>query len=259
MLTSFIAEGLKGKPETTIKTYRHAIEQFEKWLNGAGTDLVGFTRDDVQQYIFHLNANKKSPSTINKVWNAIKKFAKWSNKLDTIEGIRVIKLQNPKSVKPKVLEPKELWSLFKEVHRTGSKRDIAIIKTLANTGIRVAELASLNKDDIEISESKGEVKVIGKNNKERIIPLCAETLSAITTYLNERSDNQQALFISNKGQRISVRSIQMIVKKYGVKAHTLRHTYITNLILEGMRYKEIQLIIGHSSIDLLSRYLAPTE
>lgn len=90
MISRFINEGLKGKSETTIRTYEHALKQFEQWLHGAGTDLEGYARTDVQQYIDYLAANKKSAATINKIWNVIKKYSRWAGKEDTIEDIAVV-------------------------------------------------------------------------------------------------------------------------------------------------------------------------
>ena len=91
MIETFVSEGLRGKSVTTIKTYSHALQQFETWIDGSGTSLTEYSRSDVQQYIDYLESKKKSATTINKIWNAIKKYSKWSNKADTIEDISVIK------------------------------------------------------------------------------------------------------------------------------------------------------------------------
>src|SRR4051794_12155142 len=78
MLNQILSEGLRGRSATTIKTYAHAIQQFESWLDGAGTKLSDYARSDVQQYIDYLSAKKKSASTINKLWNAIKSYSNWA-------------------------------------------------------------------------------------------------------------------------------------------------------------------------------------
>ncbi|WP_138420899.1 tyrosine-type recombinase/integrase [Aquibacillus sediminis] len=117
-----------------------------------------------------------------------------------------------------------------------------------------------NITTIYISPRKGEIKVrSGKGNKERIIPLNKEVRRAITKYLEERYDSHIALFISNRGERISVRSVQHKVNKYGFNVHALRHTFITGLVRSGQDISVIQSMSGHSSADMVLRYSAPTE
>jgi integrase/recombinase XerD len=260
MIEKFVSEGLRGKSATTIKTYAHALKQFEQWLDGSGTNLNEYSRSDVQQYIDYLTKKKQSAATINKIWNAIKKFSKWNNKSDVIEDISVIKQQDIKQEAPNGLSQNELRGLIRDVDRIGNKRDIAIITTLLNTGLRVSELVSLDVSDIEISARKGLLKVIGKGNKERSIPLNAETRRSLEKYLEERANNDDAaLFISNRGERISIRSVQHLVNKFGFNVHQLRHTFITDLVRAGEDISLIQSLSGHSSADMVLRYSAPSE
>ena len=259
MLERFVSEGLRGKSKTTVRTYEHALRQFENWLGGTGTDLAGFGRVDVQQYIDYLAGRKKAASTINKVFNAIKKFSKWSGKGAVVEDISVVKAPDIKKQAPQGLSKVDRSKLLREVDRAGNKRDIAIIVTLLMTGLRVSELVSLDRCDVEITERKGNLKVVGKGNKERIIPLNAEVRRAITKYLEERSDNHPALFISNRDERISVRSVQFLLGKQGVHPHQLRHTFITGLVRAKEDIAVIQSLSGHASADMILRYSQPSE
>jgi integrase/recombinase XerD len=259
ILNDFLENGLKGKSYTTIKTYAHAIGQFEEWLLGTGTDLEGFARTDVQQYIDYLTSKKKSASTINKIWNSIKTYCKWAGKRQCIEDIRVVKAIDFKKEAPKGLDKIERNRLIREIDRTGNKRDYAVIMTLLHTGLRVSELVSLDRTDVEISERKGELRVVGKGNKERIIPLSVEARRAITRYLEDRTDNYPALFISNRQDRISVRTVQHIVEQQGFHVHQLRHTFITGLVRAGEDISVIQSLSGHSSADMVLRYSQPSE
>ena len=137
---------------------------------------------------------------------------------------------------------------------------MAITQVLLNTGIRLSELVALNKADIDIGERKGELFVRnGKGNKARSIPLNKEARRAINKYLSERNDSIEALFISNRGKRISVRSVQHIFEKKGVNVHALRHTFITHLIRNGIDTSIVQSLSGHSSADMLFRYSVPSE
>jgi integrase/recombinase XerC/integrase/recombinase XerD len=260
MLDKFVEEGLRGKSVTTIKTYQHAIQQFGEWLDGSGTNLTDFARSDVQQYIDYLASKKKSPATINKLWNAIKAYSKWAGKNAAIEEIRVIQAPDVKKQAPKGLDKLERNKLIRDIDRTGNARDFAIIMVLLMTGIRVSELVELDRTDIEISDRKGTLKVrAGKGNKERILPLEAEVRRAITKYLDERTDEHHALFISNRMERISVRSVQHLLSQHNVHPHQLRHTFITGLVRAGNDIAVVQSLSGHTSADMVLRYSQPTE
>lgn len=259
MIDRFVQEGLKGKSQTTVRTYEHALKQFEQWLKGAGTDLEEYSRSDVQQYLDYLVANKKSAATINKIWNAIKKYSRWRGKEETIEDIAVVQPPSYYTEAPKSLSQVERNRLIREVDRSGNKRDFAIVQMLLNTGLRVSELVSLDRADVEIKERKGSVKVIGKGNKERIVPLNKESRRALQKYLDERTDSHPALFLSNRGQRISVRSVQYLLEKHDVHSHQLRHTFITGLVRNNEDIAVIQSMSGHSSTKMIVRYAQPTE
>lgn len=260
MLHRFVEEGLRGKSVTTIRTYEHAIKQFEEWLQGAGTSLEEFSRSDVQQYIDYMAAQKKSFATINKVWNAIKTFSKWAGKREAIEDVSVVKQPDVKKGAPKGLDRLERNKLLREIDRSGNKRDMAIVTVLMMTGIRVSELVALDRDDVAMTERGGSLTIrAGKGNKERVVPLNAEARRAIQKYLEERSDSHSALFISNRQERISVRNVQYLLGRYGVHPHQLRHTFITGLVRANEDIAVIQSLSGHSSADMILRYSQPTE
>lgn len=260
MLQRYLTEGLRGKSETTVRTYSHAIQQFEKWLYGSGTDLENYARSDVQQYIDYLAAKKKSAATINKLWNAIKSFSKWAGKENAIEDISIVKVADIKKLAPKAMDKLERNKLIREIDRAGNKRDYAILMTLLMTGIRVSELVALDRADVNISERKGTVTIRrGKGNKERILPLDVEARRGIEKYLEERSDNNEALFISNRQERISIRSVQHLMEKHGHNAHQTRHSFITGLVRAGEDISVIQSLSGHSSADMILRYSMPSE
>ncbi|WP_248549344.1 tyrosine-type recombinase/integrase [Paenibacillus odorifer] len=260
MLDKFISEGLRGKSEATVKTYHHALKQYSQWLDGCGTTLEHFSRTDVQQYVTYMASKKKSAATINKVYNAIKKFCRWAKKLDCIDEVHIIKAPNYKETAPKALDRLERKRLEREVDRNGNKRDYAIIKTLLNTGLRVSELVALDRSDVDLSERKGELRVMaGKGYKARAIPLDVDTRRAIRKYLEERSDEYEALFLSNRDKRISIRSVQHLLEQHDLHAHQLRHTFITGLVRANQDIAIIQSLSGHSSADMILRYSKPTE
>ncbi|MCY7865915.1 tyrosine-type recombinase/integrase [Bacillus spizizenii] len=259
LVRQYVEEKLRAKSDTTIKTYVHAIEQFEYWLKSAGTDLSSYSRADVQQYLDYLTANGKSAATVNKIFNAIKSFSRWAKKEETIEDIRIVKQPDVKNQAPKSLPRLDRLRLIRESDRSNNKRDYAIVTTLLHTGVRVSELTAFNRTDVEMSERKGNIIVRqGKGNKERTIPLNAETRRALQKSLEERDDDHPALFISNRKKRISVRNVQHILKQYGIHPHMLRHTFITDLVRNN-DLVVAQFLSGHSSTEMLARYSKPTQ
>ncbi len=135
-----------------------------------------------------------------------------------------------------------------------------MIVLLLNTGIRLGELVSLDRDDVEISERKGSLRVRnGKGKMERIIPLNAETRRALKYYFEERKDSEEPLFLSNRHRRISTRTIQHIAENLGVNVHRLRHTFITSLVRSKEDISTIQSLSGHKTADMILRYSKPTE
>lgn len=118
---------------------------------------------------------------------------------------------------------------------------------------------ALDRSDVEISDRKGLLNErSGKGNKAKKISLNPESRRAIIRYMEERSDDLPPLFLSNRHQCISPRSVQPIVEKYGVNFHALRHTFITELVRTGHDFSIIQSMSGHSSADMLLRYSRPT-
>lgn len=157
-----------------------------------------------------------------------------------------------------------------ESHNGKNKiRDLAIVKLFLYAGLRVSELVQLNRENIDFTNQS--IKFIGKGNKERILPLHTDVIDALEKYLVERkrikienSADENALFLSMQGRRITVRSIQLMVKKYaklsGIKnagsitPHKLRHTFASLLYHQTKDLKILQELLGHSNISTTQIY-----
>ena len=150
-------------------------------------------------------------------------------------------------------------------------RDKAILEVLFSTGLRVSELAALSVPDI--SFERGEISVLGKGKKIRPVFLSESALSAIDQYLQNRGDIQteknedEPLYLSNRGERLTVRSIERIVAKYAsrsgltkkVTPHTLRHSFATDLLMNGADIRSVQSMLGHASITTTQIYTHVTD
>lgn len=274
LIKGYMEKGFAGKSDDTKKTYLSEIEQFNKWLIPTGTDIENFSRLDVQQYINWLTAKKKAPTTINKKFRAISHFCKFNNIEENVANIRVISPDDLTNMAPKSLERNERNQMLREVTRNGSKRDIAVIYTLLNTGVRVSECSNLQLSSLsDIGDKKGFLKVTGKGFKARTVPINSECRFTLNEYLKERGidmynlkslteeELNQPLFLSNFNKPLSKESIQRIVKKFGnTHPHTLRHTFATILMREKKADPTtVAQLLGHSNLNTVQRYTKATE
>ncbi len=185
------------------------------------------------------------------------------------EKVKLAKESKEKTVKFLDLKQIEKLLLTPNNKTKTGLRDRAILETFFSTGLRVAELVSLNREQIKIREKPEtlEVSIIGKGGHPRIVYFSERTVRAIYNYLKKRKDKEKALFIRYRGPkdaslRITPRSVESIVKKYVKKAglpltttpHTLRHSYATDLLAQGVDLRLIQEFLGHRNIATTQIY-----
>lgn len=256
----------KGKAAGTVAVYLRELRRLDGWLRESGSHIEDITRYDVQAYVKALQAGdvlkggrKASVATIDRIFGTISVLAKYLNRPYIVEDIRKPKKQSVNSIAPKSLDRNEINRLLRDVERDGNLRNIAFVNLMAFTGLRVSEAVSLTKDNVLINERNGSAKVIGKGNKERTVPLTKEVRRHLKRYLDSRTDDEEALFLSNYGRMISVRSAQRIIEKYGFHAHELRHTFCRNLIRNGTDIVTVAQLAGHESIETTRRYAMASE
>lgn len=278
-------EVAKNKSPKTIENYRHYLGRFLEF-NGAPLDPKKITLDKVHNFrLFLKRLENERGDTLNiKTQNyhiiALRAFLKYLTKNDiptlAPEKIELAKVPD-RTVE--VLSREELRRLFNAVDKTKKigLRDTAILETLYSTGLRVSELQKLNRDKIDLK--RREFMVRGKGRKPRIVFLSKTAAEKISNYLNIRDDNFKPLFInSGKGlkkedvlddesRRLSTVSIEKIVRKYALKAgiikkvtpHTLRHSYATEMLINGADIRSVQEMLGHSSITTTQIYTHLTD
>ena len=238
-------------------------------------DIKKITVEDIHKYISYMATELKSkPATRARKLSSIRIFFKYlSQKAKLIDVNPAQNLETPKLGKrlPKYLsldESKKLLETVQNEDRRNSSRDYAIITLFLNCGMRLSELVGINIKDIVFSESK--LNVIGKGNKERTIYLNNSCVDAINNYLNDRPKegikytSKDALFLSERRERISNRTVQTIVRnellksgldinKYSV--HKLRHTAATLMYQYGnVDIRALQELLGHESISTTEIY-----
>jgi integrase/recombinase XerC len=209
---------------------------------------------------------KSSPQTVNAYLTAIDSFFVFLG-LGKAKSVREALPQ----LAPQALTPKEQKDYFRAIERSKRPRDRALATLLLNTAIRIRECSDLNLDDVLISDRKGLLKIRdGKGGNYREIPLNPHCRLVLQEWLNERrqkfpGSDEQAFFVSNRGTRMSVDSIDHAVrtlaksaKLQNVSAHVLRHTCLTNLVRNGNDLVIVAEIGGHKRLETTRRYTLPT-
>jgi len=258
------------KSENTIKNYQYDLNSFAKWFlktNNEKLLLDKITPTDLRLYKKELIIKNKKPKTINRHLASIKAFINWGIQTKKIK----YNIPTPKNIKEvKVgfqwLDKLEQNELQRRVEQSRNKRNIAIIKILLNTGLRVNELCELTWDSVTISDRKGKIVVkLGKGNKTREIPLNKDCRKAfLTISYADNVGKEDRIF---KGQRgnLTPRGVQLMLKKVVQKSniknitpHQLRHSFCKNLVDMGIGLEKVAFLAGHESLDITKIYCTPS-
>lgn len=279
-----------NKSSNTVKEYNYDLANFLKYIKSGKNvkefkdisissmtidDVKAITIEDIHSYIAYMATTLNSkPATRARKISSIRVFFNYlSRKAKLIDNNPAQDLETPKLGKrmPKYLsldESMKLLDASKDDKNRNSKRDFAITTLFLNCGMRLSELVGINITDINFSDNK--LNVIGKGNKERTIYLNKACLKALNEYLEIRpkpaikNDSKDALFLSERKERISNRTVQTIIKKELLKAgldinkystHKLRHTAATLMYQYGnVDIRALQELLGHESISTTEIY-----
>jgi len=255
----------------TLKAYQTDLSDFQRFTKSYSKDLTQVTSKEVRLWIANLSEKSLSEKTINRKIASLKSFYKFLLKTETITVNPLAQISGMKVRKkfPVPFSPDEMqnifdWDLFPDTFE--GVRDKTIIQLFYTTGIRRAELLNIHLNDIDFH--KKELKVIGKRNKQRIIPLLLKTIESLQEYIKikrEAFKNQNAddfLFVTKKGKKmydvLVYRIINSYLSKVSVKhkksPHMLRHTFATHLLNNGADLNSIKELLGHSSLAATQVY-----
>lgn len=271
----------------TIRNYRDDLGVFGAWYRsrfGEEPDISRLTKRDLLDWKEQVekqggrkdrdgNPRGASLSTVNRKLAAVRKFFQWAREIGLAVAFDPPKPRRQHNrPKPKSLESDERKALIRAVESGQNLRDILLIRTGLEAGLRVAELAALRWADVKISERKGQLTVRhGKGNKQRVVDLTKSLRNAFLEHGYERHRGKDRPVFEGRQGGLSVRGIQDIVERYagltrigkrvgldGCTAHTLRHTCADWLLNEvGLSVPEVAEILGHSDIKTTMIYLAP--
>jgi site-specific recombinase XerD len=271
----------KNCSKLTIRDYKHYLEVFENWFSTTLPDkaLKDLDLQIIRKYrVFLANRVDSKNLTLKRVTQnyyviALRSFLRFLVKNDykTLEPSK-IDLPKTESRSLKFLEKDQIDRLVMsaDTSKNDGLRDRAVLELLFSTGLRVSELVSLNRDRINLERK--EFGVIGKGGKSRIVFISDRAADHLKSYLQKREDQYKPLFIRYSGRpdgqnngekmRLTARSIERMVKKYVRKAripvdatvHTLRHSFATDLLINGADLRSVQEMLGHKNIATTQIY-----
>jgi site-specific recombinase XerD len=253
----------------TIETYVESATQLCGWLADRGiTDVDAVTRDCVADFITHL-IETRSPSTASVRFRSLQQFFGWLAEEGELPGLNPMEKMRPPMVPERpvpVLTPDQLRKLFASCSGKSfiDRRDEAIVRLFADTGLRLSELAHLTVADVDLDEQVA--VVLGKGRRPRAVPFGAKTTAALDRYLRVRGRHklaaEPALWLGpNNRQPMTVNGVGQMVRRRGAEAgipelhpHMLRHTFAHSWLAEGGNEGDLMRITGWKSRAMVNRY-----
>ena len=261
----------KGLAELTLRAYRQDLRLFARWLSARGSGLQTATRGDVQQFLgerFERGASARSNarllSTLKQYYRHLLRSGSRADNPTALVNAPKIHRNLPQTLSEtdieKLLDAPNLDSPY-------GLRDRCMLELMYGSGLRVSELVGLHTN--QVNSDLGLVRLIGKGNKERVVPVGEEALHWLARYLREARPELQglktiddALFLSSRGSAITRQAFWQNIKRHlltaGVKTvfspHSLRHAFATHLLNHGADLRSVQMLLGHSSLSTTQIY-----
>lgn len=261
----------KGLSENTIGAYRRDLKKYQLYMQEQKIAHIDFIdRQTIQECLGSLIDQGASAKSIARFISTIRSFHQFALREKYAAKDPTVLIETPKYEKklPDVLDVEEVIQLLEtpDLTKNNGYRDRTILELLYATGMRVTELIQIEIDDVNLI--MGFVKVFGKGNKERIIPLGDTVIEYLDTYVNNvrsqllKKTVTNVLFLNLHGRPLTRQGIWKLIKQYGLRAninktltpHTLRHSFATHLLENGADLRAVQEMLGHSDISTTQLY-----
>ena len=255
----------------TLEAYKSDLDQFAHFLvKNESNDAPFATHHDIRNWIVSMMEKKVTARSINRKISTLKSFYRFLMRKGEIKKSPLSKVQSPKTSKrlPVFVELPGIEKLLKEVEFPEGyegQRDKMIIELFYGTGMRRNELLNLKESDIDSYNSQ--IKVLGKGNKERLIPIHPNLLASIKNFVAEKKrlleiQNHQYLIVTEKGLKMKPGEVYLVVKKYlnmvttidKKSPHVLRHSFATHLMNNGADINAVKELLGHTSLAATQVY-----
>ena len=252
----------------TCEHYLRDLQRLGAWLTVMGIDQwAKVTSHDVRRYVASLSKNGLSGQSIARHLSSMRRFYQFVLREGLSKDNPALDIRAPKSGRrlPKVADVDQLNQLL-EVNPDDplEVRDLAMFELMYSSGLRLSELAGLNLDAVDLAG--GEVRVLGKGSKERLLPVGAKATTAIRRWLKCRTQfaagSEPAMFVSQRGSRLSRRSIQARLARWGTQQgadqrlhpHMLRHSFASHMLESSGDLRAVQELLGHADIATTQVY-----
>lgn len=266
-----ITQQLRGNSEQTLEYYRNCIIPLLNFI-GCKSDVSSLSSKQLRNYSLHLHNRKLSSNSVKTYLKGIKAFLSWLYQEEYTDINLSEKLILPKAKRKTIdvltdEEVKRLFSIF-NLKNYKDLRNCCICALMLDSGLRKSEVVRLEVSDVHILE--GYIIVNGKGNKQRIVPLGNNTKKYLIKYISQRPKNVDcnALFLTNQNAPITKTVIDRLFRTLKsrqdlltprIHAHLLRHTFATNYLENGGNIYSLQLILGHTSLEMEKKYVHLTQ
>ena len=266
----------RNRSELTVRRYEQSLRDFESYFKNRDSQLSweSVDSDIIRDWMESMMDKGDMASTVNSSLSAVRSFFRFALTRKMVSNDPAHLVKGPKKQKPlpqfvreeemnRLLDTDEMWE-----SGFAGLRARTIIILFYETGIRLAELIGLNETDVDFSARQ--LKVTGKRNKQRIVPFGEELEKALREYLQQRNaqpiHDDPALFLSNKGKRMTRSQIGIIVKRYlsltttlkKRSPHVLRHSFATAMLNNGAGLESVRMLLGHESVATTQIYTHTT-
>lgn len=267
----------RGASKHTVRNYRSDLEQWAGYFAPDGEMPPEVEQIDLlllREWLAWLYDQGLTTTSVRRKVAAVRALFKFLLREGVLEKNVASRLRTPKDKQrlPDVMSEEKTNRLIDAVgtgelgERPSRERDLALLEMLYGCGIRVSELVGINFEDLDLRE--GWLRVRGKGNKVRQVPIAGRALAALERYLAVRpvSRDQHALFLNSHGERLGDRQVRRLVKMYALLAtgdstvhpHSFRHAYATHLLSDGADLRAIQELLGHASLSTTQKYTQVT-
>ena len=260
--------------DNTIAAYKRDLEQFLGWLSAEGIAPTEVDAVTARAYIFYMGREKLSKNSVSRKLSSVRRFYAYliETKQITVDPFQSIHSPKKEKPLPKVIQEVDMEAFFSALYAEDdpiSQRDQVLFEFLYGSGLRVSELVAINREDVTHGER---LRVVGKGQKERIVPLSTRTQEILERYLSPEGgwaklaahtkEKDTALLLNHLGRRLTRRGVIYIIDKYvekgalqyHVSPHSFRHSFATHLLDHGADLKMIQELLGHSSLSTTQIY-----
>jgi len=258
-----------GLSKNTLASYRTDLTQFSHWLAAQNIGLVDAGQAEIQQYIA-VKFPQSKPRTIGRLIASIRRFYRYCLRENMVVIDPTLQIESPKLPRslPKSLNEQEVEDLLAapDEHDAIGLRDRAMLELLYASGLRVSELVTIKVN--EVSTQDGVVRVTGKGDKTRLVPMGEEASDWIERYLRHGRPEilhkrlSDDLFVTTRGAAMTRQAFWYLIKRYALQAgikktmspHVLRHAFATHLLNHGADLRVVQMLLGHADISTTQIY-----